>query len=247
MNPANQTEINPIEQNNEVPNMRKRPLLLDLPHLIYRRFYAALAARRGNIGGIPINFSWITPSMAVGGRFPLDAIEPLAKKFGISHIVDVRVEDKDDEVMLRQHGITLLHLPTIDSRAVSQEMLEDGVAWVNQQLADGGRVYIHCAHGIGRSVLLACCVLISMGYSAQDALRLVKQKRHQAAPNQEQLNALVEFARRWRKQFGGFTGDTLTDLKAIAYSDRATLGLERENKLGLSDNDKAYLYLRTWR
>ncbi len=227
--------------------MSKRPLLLDLPHMIYRRFYAAIAARRGNLGGIPINFSWITPSMAVGGRFAVEAIEPLAKKFGITHIVDVRVEDKDDEAVLREHGITLLHLPTVDSRAVSQDMLEDGVAWVNQQLADGGRVYIHCAHGIGRSVLLACCVLVSMGYSAQDALRLVKQKRHLAAPNQEQLNALVEFARRWRKQFGGFTGDTLTDLKAIAYSDRATLGLERKNTLGLSDNDKAYLYLKTWR
>jgi protein-tyrosine phosphatase len=247
LNPDNQTESNQNEQDNEVPHINKRPFLFDLPHMIYRRFYSSIAARRGNLSGIPINFSWITPNLAVGGRYPVEAIEHLATRFGITHIVDVRVEEKDNEAVLREHGITLLHLPTIDSRAVSQEMLEDGVAWVNQQLADGGKVYIHCAHGIGRSVLLACCVLVSMGYSAQDALRQVKQKRPQAAPNQEQLNALVEFARRWRKQFGGFSGDTLTDLKAIAYSDRATLGLERRDKLGLSDTDKAYFYLKTWR
>ncbi len=226
MNPANQTDRNQDVQDNEVPPMRKRQFLIDLPHMIYRRLYSAIAARRGNLSGIPINFSWITPNLAVGGRFPVEAAEHFATKLGVTHIVDVRVEDKDDEAVLKEHGITLLHLPTVDTRAISQDMLEDGVAWINQQLADGGRVYIHCAHGIGRSVLLACCVLVSMGYSAQDALRLVKQKRRQAAPNQEQLNALVEFARRWRSQFGGFTGDTLADLKAIAYSDRATIGLK---------------------
>jgi protein-tyrosine phosphatase len=247
LNPANQTDPNQNTSDNEVPRIRKRPFPLDLPHMIYRRINTLLASRTGKLGGVPINFSWITPNLAVGGRFPTEAAEHLAQKFGITHIVDVRIEDKDDEAVLREHGITLLHLPTVDSRAVSQEMLEDGVAWVNQQLADGGRVYIHCAHGIGRSVLLACCVLVTMGYSAQDALRLVKQKRPQAAPNQEQLDALVKFARRWRKEFGSFTGDTAADLMAIAYSERATLGLERRNSLGLTANDKAYFYLKTWR
>lgn len=247
MNPANQNDSNQNIQDNETPRIRKRPFLLDIPHMIYRRFNAQLARRSGKLGGVPINFSWVTPNLAVGGRFSSEAAEHLAKKFGITHIVDVRVEDKDDEAVLKEHGITLLHLPTVDSRAVSQEMLEDGVAWVNQQLADGGRVYIHCAHGIGRSVLLACCVLVTMGYSAQEALRLVKQKRPQAAPNQEQLDALVKFARRWRKEFGSFTGDTAADLKAIAYSERATLGLERKNRMGLTASDHAYFYLKGWR
>jgi protein-tyrosine phosphatase len=247
LNPVNQTDTNQNVQDNEVPRIHKRPFPLDIPHMIYRRFYSLVASRTGKLGGVPINFSWVTPSLAVGGRFSIEAAEHLAQKFGITHIVDVRLEDKDDEAVLKEHGITLLHLPTTDSRAISQAMLEDGVAWVNQALSDGGRVYIHCAYGIGRSVLLACCVLVTMGYTAQDALRMVKQKRRQAAPNQQQLDALVKFARRWRKEFGGFTGDTLTDLKAIAYSDTATLGLEPRNSMGMTPNDSAYVYMKTWR
>ncbi len=71
----------------------------------------------------------------------------------------------------------------------------EGSKWVNQRISDGGRVLIHCEHGVGRSVLLTCAVLVYDGMHAQDALQLVQQKRWQASPNQRQVARLREFER----------------------------------------------------
>jgi len=51
-------------------------------------------------------------------------------------------------------------------------------------------------HGVGRSPLLACCVLVADGQSASDALTLMKRRRWEASPNEEQLAALQLFANR---------------------------------------------------
>lgn len=211
----------------DLRRIRKRGLLADLPHMIYRRVSVMLAEMAGKRTGTHLNFNWITPQLAMGGKFPTEAVEHLARDLGITHVVDVRVEEQDDDYVLREHGITLLHLPTQDATAVSQHMLDDGVAWVRAQLADDARVYIHCQYGIGRSTLLLCCVLVSMGYTPSEALRLAKQSRRQVAPNQEQLDALIEWSRRWRAAHGQQeVTETGADLAEIAYSERATLAPE---------------------
>jgi protein-tyrosine phosphatase len=68
-----------------------------------------------------------------------------------------------------------------------------GSQWVQERMEQGGRVLIHCEHGVGRSVLLTCAVLVYDGMHAQDALQLVQQKRWQASPNHRQVRRLREF------------------------------------------------------
>ena len=59
-----------------------------------------------------LDLSWVLPNLAVGGRLPVEAAEHLSRKLGIRRVVDLRVEDRDDEQLLEEHGIELLHLPT---------------------------------------------------------------------------------------------------------------------------------------
>jgi protein-tyrosine phosphatase len=73
------------------------------------------------------------------------------------------------------------------------DQLMDGAKWAAERIQQGGRILIHCEHGVGRSVLLTCSVLIYGGMSAHEALQLVQQKRWQAAPNQRQVQRLREF------------------------------------------------------
>jgi len=47
---------------------------------------------------------------------------------------------------------------------------------------------------------MACAVLVAQGYSAPDALRIVRRARWQALPNDRQLAALVDFERNWRNR-----------------------------------------------
>ena len=139
-----------------------------------------------------LNMSWITDQLAVGGRVRPEDIHALART-GITDVVDTRAEYSDDAQAMAKEHIGLLHLPTPDTYPLTVEQLRQGSAWVQERIRQGGRVLIHCEHGVGRSVLLASAVLVYGGMQAQEALRLVQEKRWQAAPNHKQVARLREF------------------------------------------------------
>ncbi|HEY7848574.1 MAG TPA: dual specificity protein phosphatase [Ktedonobacterales bacterium] len=151
--------------------------------------------------GLPLpdrlNMSWVTPQLAVGGRVRPADIGRLARS-GVTRVVDTRAEHKDDEAALAAEGIQLLYLPTPDTRPLSLEDLRRGAEWINQQMAAGERVLIHCEHGVGRSVLLTAAALVAGGMSAHDAVALVQRRRWQAAPNHRQIVRLQAFEREMR-------------------------------------------------
>ncbi|AFE04219.1 hypothetical protein COCOR_01681 [Corallococcus coralloides DSM 2259] len=165
-----------------------------------------------------LNLDWVTPLLAVGGSYPMDAAAHLAQKLGVRHVVDVRVECQDDEHVLREHGITFLHLPTVDMRAIHLRMIHDGVAWVRERLTKEQKVLIHCEHGIGRSALLALCVLVDQGLAPLEALELAKTRRPCVSPSPEQLKAFIAYTRDVRAERSVmWTEPTLEALGTIAY------------------------------
>ncbi len=123
------------------------------------------------------NFDWVTDHLAVGGSFHPGQTERLTREHGIRAVVDLRNEDVDDERLLRRHGIALLHLPTQDMCGVDQEHLDRGVRFASRHLDRGERVLVHCEHGIGRSAVLALCILVQRGRAPLDALALLKDRR----------------------------------------------------------------------
>jgi protein-tyrosine phosphatase len=139
-----------------------------------------------------LNMSWVTTNLAVGGRIRPEDIAAVAR-VGITHVIDTRSEHSDDAQALAKEHIQLLYLPTRDTYPLNIEQMMEGAQWANQAMEQGGRVLIHCEHGVGRSVQLTCAVLIYAGMHAQDALQLVQQKRWQAAPNHKQIVYLREF------------------------------------------------------
>jgi Dual specificity phosphatase, catalytic domain len=144
------------------------------------------------------NLSWLTPHLAVGGSFPIERAEHLAKTLGVRAVVDLRMEACDDESVLKRHGLTFLHLPTEDHCAVSEPMLRNGVAFVNRHVNKGERVLIHCEHGIGRSATLALCVLVSRGLEPLEALDLAKTRRALVSPSPPQYEAWALWLRAWK-------------------------------------------------
>jgi hypothetical protein len=164
------------------------------------------------------NLSWITDHLAVGGRFSVERAEALAGELAIRAVVDLRSEDCDDERVLRRHGITHLHLPTDDHHAVSQPMLEDGVAFVRPYLDRGERVLIHCEHGIGRSATLALCVLVERGYEPLEALEMSKTRRALISPSPAQYHAWTNWLACYaRENRASWEIPSFDAFKAIAY------------------------------
>jgi protein-tyrosine phosphatase len=159
-----------------------------------------------------IDLSWITPELAVSGRFASDVSAVLAREHRIRAVIDVRAEDCDEESVLRELGIELLHLPTLDHCAIAPEMLRDGVAFAIRHLDAGHRVLIHCEHGIGRSALLALCVLVERGLTPVQAVELAKSRRSKVSPSPAQYEAWA----RWLVE-RGVEPPTFDAFAAIAY------------------------------
>jgi hypothetical protein len=158
--------------------------------------------------------------LAVGGAFRKRQIKQLRHR-GVTAIVDCRSEAQDDAVALSQAGINFLNLPTHDRYGFTYPQMEQGVNWVLDHLARGGKAFLHCEHGVGRGPLLTCAVLVAQGHTAPRALKIVRSARWQALPNDRQLEALAEFERRWSAEHSadGIAVDNPTTL-----NDRPNVG-----------------------
>ena len=158
------------------------------------------------------DFHWLTEQLALGAAFPNEVAPQLGSTHGIAAIIDLRAEDCDDEESLRQAGIAFLHLPTPDLHPATSEHLEQGVAFVRARLDRGEKVLIHCQHGIGRSALLALCVLVDLGFEPLDALRHAKDRRESVSPSRLQYEG-------WRTwlEARGFAAPDYHSFGCIAY------------------------------
>lgn len=164
---------------------------------IWLRVLARLMEWLTDIQPKQLNYSDVTPRIAVGGAFRKRQIKRL-KHHGVTAVVDCRQEARDDPDALRANGIEFLHMPTLDRHGFTYDQMAQGVEWVLDHTARGGRAFLHCEHGVGRGPLLACCVLVAQGYTAPEALNIVRSARWQALPNDRQLTALLNFEQQWR-------------------------------------------------
>jgi protein-tyrosine phosphatase len=143
---------------------------------------------------------WVSDGLAVGGCFPMERAKDLAVAHGIGAVVDLREENRDDDAALRAAGIELLHLPTPDLEAAAVPVIDRGVAFIRERLDRGQKVLIHCQHGIGRSPLLALCVLVDEGWEPLEALAHAKARREPVSPSEAQYRGWAKWLASRRKK-----------------------------------------------
>jgi protein-tyrosine phosphatase len=98
--------------------------------------------------------------------------------------------------------VKLLWLPTFDNPFFVMPMhtLHRGVEAALPVIQEGGKVLVHCRAGRHRSVVMACCILIGMGYSADHAIQLVKDQRQEADPDIWYIRSrILKFDDYWRE------------------------------------------------
>ncbi|MEA2638747.1 MAG: hypothetical protein QOF51_141 [Chloroflexota bacterium] len=162
--------------------------------LSYASLMREFSARLRALLRLPIDLDWVTESLAVGGAF-LSSDARRLRGLGITAVVDCRDECGDDANVLAEQGIELLRLSAPDRCEFPEPALDDGVMWVQERLRHG-KVLLHCARGVGRSPLLACCVLVAEGFTSHDAFALVTKQRLAALLSARQLAGLRRFAAR---------------------------------------------------
>jgi protein tyrosine phosphatase (PTP) superfamily phosphohydrolase (DUF442 family) len=143
------------------------------------------------ITGVPmLRYSQVTPQIYVGPQYRRAGKRKL-ERLGFRYCVNLRIEFDDAARGLALEGYC--HLPTVDDAAPSLEHLEQGVAFIHKAVAEGGKVYIHCAGGMGRAPTLAAAYFISQGLKLEDAIELIRRVRRFINLTPAQVEQLKRF------------------------------------------------------
>jgi protein-tyrosine phosphatase len=143
-----------------------------------------------HIYGIPnLKRSQITADLFLGSQYNLVGLKKL-KALGVTAIVNMRIHSVYTEAQYQ--GFKYLHLPTVDNTPPNLNDLLKGATFIETEINNGGKAYVHCRQGLGRGPTMALAYLIKKGLTFDDAFALVKKVRTFIDPRPEQIARLKE-------------------------------------------------------
>lgn len=148
------------------------------------------------LGKITPKKSMITPEVYLGGQYGPRGITQF-RQVGITGIVNMRLEGIPHYLDTREFHT--LHLPTKDRTAPTLSDLKKGIAFIQKEIHNGGKVYIHCQWGEGRGATMVLAYLISTGMTLPDALTLVSSIRT-IYPRKSQCEVLEHLEKELHKE-----------------------------------------------
>jgi hypothetical protein len=146
-------------------------------------------------------FSSITDDLFIG-RTPLASDYDGLRELGIQLIINMRFS-RGPYPDPYHTPIRLLWLRTIDSPFIPIPIskLIIGARAALETILLGGKVYVHCAYGRHRGVVMGSCVLIAQGYEPDAAMKLVSERRRVADPYIYYIRSrILKFAREWQRE-----------------------------------------------
>ena len=167
---------------------------------------------------------WVSPGELLAGLYPGDADQATAHAklkamldCGIRHVVNLMEEDTAPRgSRLRPYrqqltdlakdmglDVTYSHWPIVDYGVPTADTMRSILDDIDQTIAGGRAVYVHCMGGIGRTGTVVGCYLSRHGIAVgPDALTRISElrsgdpySRHVASPESREQREMV---RRWR-------------------------------------------------
>jgi len=112
------------------------------------------------------------------------------KNIGIDHIVSLLWQDEIRELSLENQpslcstiGVKFTNFPIVDRGLPEIAGFTSMAKAVFAELSVGKSIAIHCRAGIGRTGMLACCLLKMAGIDNEEALELVSRARGVQVPD----------------------------------------------------------------
>jgi protein-tyrosine phosphatase len=119
---------------------------------------------------------------------------------GVDTVVSLLTRDEEQELDLKgekhagkRMGMKFVSLPILDRQVPKDEPeVRMSVENVNTDLSSGKNVVIHCRQGVGRSGLLASCLLITKGLSPGAAIDSVTAARGVPIPETDEQRRWID-------------------------------------------------------
>ncbi|HZD33247.1 MAG TPA: dual specificity protein phosphatase [Candidatus Angelobacter sp.] len=145
-----------------------------------------------------MDLTWVTDRVAVGGGIWHERNMIEVVREGITHIIDMQIEF-DDTRLAEPYGVKVLWNPTDDDfRPKSAALLRRGVDFALEALEEpDAKVFIHCAAGVHRAPMMALAVLRAQGWSLEDAVSTIEEKRDVVDFADVYVRSVEEFMGMW--------------------------------------------------
>ena len=154
-----------------------------------------------DLGG-SLDFTWLIQGEVAGCAAPMQQADlHYLRSRGIGAVVRLAHPDTDLVIMERTHvmgaGLDDLHVPVPDFTGPTSDQINQVLRFMYEKRRIGKAVAVSCGAGCGRTGVMLACYLITLEYSADDALEFMISKRPcskeilEALP--EQRNAIYEF------------------------------------------------------
>lgn len=127
---------------------------------------------------VPMDMTWVTGRIAVGGGIWADENMSDVAKAGVTHIIDMQAEF-DDTPIAKAYGISVLWNATDDDfQPKPGALFARGVDFALEALdKESTKVFIHCAAGVHRAPMMTLAILCSLGWNVADAMQLIEARR----------------------------------------------------------------------
>ncbi len=125
-----------------------------------------------------IDITWVTERIGVGGGIWTAENMAAVARAGVTHIIDMQIEF-DDTPLADRHEIAVCWNPVDDDfepkpAAIFARGVDFALAALEE---DGTKLLVHCAAGVHRAPMMTLALLGVMGWSVEDAMRLVEARR----------------------------------------------------------------------
>jgi protein-tyrosine phosphatase len=122
------------------------------------------------------------------------------KRAGIGTVLSLLTHEEEEDLGLikesaesQRAGLRFLSFPIPDRQVPGSEAkLSQVLTEVTEALASGGNVVVHCRQGIGRTGLIAACLLIRTGMSPGAAVDSVSAARGMTIPETNEQRDWIE-------------------------------------------------------
>ena len=155
---------------------------------------------RGIPKDVPLDYAQITENLYIGA-WPTKYHREKIISLGVTLIIATILERTDKE--LNQPPLTLVHTRATDlgPRLIypTGQILK-GVEAAVAAIHDGHKVMVFCKAGKHRSATMASCVLVGLGYSTGEAIKIVEAGRKEAEIKETHRKTIRNFEQTWRKR-----------------------------------------------